>query len=111
MLPTASPARRLEFGNNGTNITSVSDGTGRTWNYSYHSDVYRLKKVTGPAGSGTEATERCYKYYTTGLLTGLMKEATESDDSGDLTTQFTYYPNKPRLRGHRLRRERDPDVL
>ena len=102
VTPDGDASRRLVFGNNGTGITSVADGTGRRWDFNYitvtgsgSSAVGRLFEVLGPAtDSGPERTHRRYEYYGGGLLHGLLRAVEEAEGGAFRRTTFTYYANR-----------------
>lgn len=88
---TANSGESLAFGYNGNSldITSVSDSTGRTWNYTYETladGKSYLKTATNPLQQTTQ-----YSYYEGGALDGLIQQITDPDN-GSYT--YTYYPDR-----------------
>jgi len=84
-VTSSDPATHsLAFTYTAGHITSISDGTGRTWTYTYVGTT-----LTQAAAPGTPAT--LYTYFTDTALGGLLKQVTASD--GGVST-FAYYANR-----------------
>jgi RHS repeat-associated protein len=86
---TNHPTRQLTFSYSGSNITAVSDFTGRTWAYEHTGP--RLTKVTSPSDANTTVAIVRYDYYTDTARDGLMRQITEPDGG---TVSYTYYPDR-----------------
>ncbi len=83
--------RRLTFTHEGGRITSVSDFTGRTWNYAYNA-AGQLNNVVGPADFQTPATVVSYDYFPTSdaSLGGFLRQIIQPDGG---ILRYSYYPD------------------
>ncbi|MDR3638705.1 MAG: RHS repeat-associated core domain-containing protein [Isosphaeraceae bacterium] len=86
VIEADAPERALTFTYTGIHITSISDGTGRTWTYSYTGN--ELAAVASPTDAQTPAAVEQYAYYTDTARVGLLRQVTLPN--GGVTT-FSYY--------------------
>jgi RHS repeat-associated protein len=84
-----APTRQLLFTYNGSHIATVSDGTGRTWTYSYTGN--ELTEADAPSDAQTPQATVKYAYYTDTALGGLLESVTEPNGG---TSTFTYYGDR-----------------
>jgi RHS repeat-associated protein len=80
---------QLLFTYTGNHITAISDGTGRTWTYTYSGN--ELVRVDYPSDAQTPQETFRYDYYTDTALGGLLRQVTEPNGG---TSQFAYYANR-----------------
>ena len=77
-------------------ITTVSDGTGRTWSYGYTNTTStgQLNLVTPPTDANTASGTSAYTYYTDNARVGLLKTVKNAENPDDRVTTYEYYANR-----------------